>query len=216
MGEVRNSTRQDLMKIAYCHISAFPDSLSSKMGLKYLTKMIDWYLSDEKRFLFHIEEDGKCIGYCGGMINDGTQTTGSASGMIQHSFNDAAKAILLRPWLLFHKELFEKYSLIIKNVKRKFFPKSNRSAIQKSASKKNSEAVTGLVVIGVAKGFQGKGYGSMLLKEFEKKTEGFGIRKMALTVRGDNLQAIKSYELNGWKKGKLEGNSLEMTKDIRI
>lgn len=212
MPVIKTSVKSDLRKIAVCHQLSFPDSLSSKMGIPYLTKMIEWYISDDKKFLFHVEEAGRCIGYCGGMINDGTQATGSASGMIQYSFNDAVKAILLRPWLLFHKELIEKYGLVMKNVKRKFVKK--KSVAQASSVKKKSETLTGLVVIGVLPEFQGKGYGSMLLKEFEKRTIELNINKMALTVRNDNHQAIKSYEKNGWMRSVLTGNSLEMVKTI--
>lgn len=213
MHEIKDSRHDDLNMIAICHMSAFPDSLSSKMGLKYLRKMIAWYLSDEKKFLFHIEENNRCIGYCGGMICDGSQAMGSASGMIQYSFNDAVAAILFRPWLLFHRELLEKYSLISKNVKRKFFskPKKQNARIKSEAE---IQPTTGLVVIGVDKAYQGKGYGSMLLTQFEKKSIELGIKKMALTVKSSNKQAIRSYEQNGWIKGKLTGTSLEMTKEI--
>ena len=210
-----NSKISDLEKIAVCHISAFPDSLSSKMGHRYLMKMIEWYLSDEKRFLFHIEENGKCAGYCGGMIHDGTQTSGSASGMIQYSFNEAIMSILLRPWLLFHKEIISKYSLITKNIKKRF--KNKKNIIVFDQRKKASviiEPSVGLVVIGVSGEFQGKGYGSLLLQEFENRAKEMNYKLINLTVRNDNTQAIKAYERNGWIRSKLSGNSLEMYKNI--
>ena len=210
-----NSKISDLEKIAVCHISAFPDSLSSKMGLRYLKKMIEWYLADEKRFLFHIEENGKCAGYCGGMIHDGTQTSGSASGMIQYSFNEAVMSILLRPWLLFHKEIISKYSLITKNINKRF--KNKKTTIVIDQRKKASviiEPSVGLVVIGVSSEFQGKGYGSLLLQEFENRAKEMNYKLINLTVRNDNTQAIKAYERNGWIRSKLSGNSLEMYKNI--
>ena len=210
-----NSKISDLEKIAVCHISAFPDSLSSKMGLRYLKKMIEWYLADEKRFLFHIEENGKCAGYCGGMIHDGTQTSGSASGMIQYSFNEAIMSILLRPWLLFNKEIISKYSLITKNINKRF--KNKKTTIVIDQRKKASviiEPSVGLVVIGVSSEFQGKGYGSLLLQEFENRAKEMNYKLINLTVRNDNTQAIKAYERNGWIRSKLSGNSLEMYKNI--
>lgn len=210
--DVIYTTEKDLKKIAECHRSAFPGSLSSKMGLSYLSKMLKWYLSDEKRFLFHIEQDGKCIGYCGGMVSDGTQATGSASGMIQFSFNEAVKAFAKRPWLLFNKEFLSKSKLIRKNIKSKF-KKKKKVTVKKTAAVKR-EPETGLVVIGISKEHQGKGLGSVLLNEFEKKTKQLNIKKMSLTVRRSNQQAIRSYEKSGWIKGKLEGESLEMIKSI--
>lgn len=210
-----NSQLSDLDNIAECHKSAFPDSLSSKMGIKYLKKMIEWYLADEKRFLFHIEENGKCAGYCGGMIHDGTQVSGSASGMIQYSFNEAVKSILLRPWLLFDKEIISKYSLITKNIKSRFKKKKKISATdQKKNTHVRIEPSLGLVVIGVSSEFQGKGYGSLLLQEFENRAKEMNFKLINLTVRNNNSQAIKAYERNGWIKSKLSGNSLEMYKNI--
>lgn len=210
-----HSKREDLKKIALCHRSAFPRSLSSKMGVKYLTKMIEWYLSDEKKFLFHLEADGQCVGYCGGMVNDETQRMGSASGMFQYSFNEALKSIALRPWLIFHKELISKYKLIIKNIKMRF--KNDRKIIVQNpinTKGQKQEPVTGLVVIGVSLIHQGKGYGSILLKEFENKTRHLNIHKMALTVKSSNQQAINSYERNGWMIDKKKENYLEMIKII--
>jgi ribosomal protein S18 acetylase RimI-like enzyme len=215
MAELKNSTHQDLRRIAECHRSAFPDSLSSAMGLSYLSKMIGWYLSDDKKFLFHLEEDSKVIGYCGGMINDGTEAMGSASGMIQFSFNDAVKAIAVRPWLLFNKELTSKLGLVLKNIKKRFRSKKLQPAKSKNTRiKKIHEPVAGLVVIGVAKEYMGKGYGSLLLKEFENKAKELGIKELGLSVRSSNTTAIKSYERNGWVVQKETADSFEMGKTL--
>lgn len=214
MHSIINSQRSDLGKIAVCHKSAFPNSLSSKMGINYLKKMIEWYITDDTRLLFHIEDNGKCIGYCGGMVNDGTQATGSASGMIQFSFNDAIKAILVRPWLLFNKELSSKYSLVYKNIKMRLKKESSAKKNDERKNSKTTEPSLGLVVIGVSEEYRGKGYGSVLLNEFEKRAMEKKFRIMHLTVRNDNLAAIKAYERNGWIRSKLEGHSLEMYKKI--
>lgn len=215
---IKDSKKEDLKKIAECHQSAFPDSLSSKMGINYLIKMIEWYLSDDKKFLFHLEDSsGKCIGYCGGMIDDGLQPTGSASGMIQYSFNEGVKALMLRPWLLFHNELISKYKLIKKNVRMRLKKKDivkTGNKIKKNNNKKTHEIQSGLVVIGVISEYHGKGCGTLLLQEFENKTKKMNISVMGLTVRNDNEKAIKSYERNGWIRNSLSGNSLEMIKRL--
>jgi ribosomal protein S18 acetylase RimI-like enzyme len=216
MPEIIISRKSDLDKIAQCHASAFPESLSSKMGRKYLRKMIEWYLADEKRFLFHAEEDGKCAGYFGGMIHDGTQSTGSASGMIQFSFNEAVISILSRPWLLFHKEVTSKYSLISKNIKNRFSTRKTETKKNKNSGSKATEPSFGLVVIGVAQEYRGKGYGSFLLREFESEARKRNIFVLELTVRNDNEEAIRAYERNGWIRSKLSGSSLEMFKKLDI
>lgn len=187
------------------------------MGISYLMRMLEWYLTDEKKFLFHIEENGVCLGYCGGIVYDGTQVTGSASGMIQYSFNKAIISILTRPWLLLNKEFLDKQKLVIKNVKMKLKQKKIKANNSSDIIKRKREPIeiqTGLVVIGVSKGSQGKGYGSMLLKEFETKTKSLNIKLMSLTVLSDNFQAVRSYERNGWVKSLLKDNSLEMIKRL--
>ncbi|HMQ67502.1 MAG TPA: GNAT family N-acetyltransferase [Ignavibacteria bacterium] len=215
MPEIIYSKKIDLPKLAECHRSAFPDSLSSRMGKKYLEEMIAWYLSDSSKILFHAEVDGRCIGYCGGMILDGTQPTGSASGMMQYSFNSAVKAIMLRPWLLVHKEFLNKYKLIYKNIKRKFSGKKKQSeALKKKKKKELPEKEMGLVVIGVSSDYHGKGIGSVLLQEFENKTKSMDIKKMGLAVRRENEKALKSYQRNGWEISKEHPGYFEMTKRI--
>jgi len=141
--------------------------------------------------------------------------TGSASGMLQHTFGKAITAVLRRPWVIFHPELRSKYPLIRKNflVRLGLYKQAPSSKKQGKGIMKEPEI--GLVVIGVDPAFQGKGYGSMLLREFERRAfEDFGVSRLHLSVRNDNYQAIRAYEKNGWKRGKVEGNSLKMWKIV--
>lgn len=210
--EIKYAKNTDLAAIAQCHISAFPDALSSAMGKKYVEKMLEWYISGDKMFLFYIEENKKCVGYCGGIISDGTLPTGAASGMIQHSFSEAVNSLLMRPWLLVHKELRKKYSLALKNIKLKIKNKLFKPKKSLSGKKKIAEPQVGLVVIGVRPEYHGKGYGSKLLQEFERFSGTTGIKKLQLSVIKDNLKAIRSYERNGWQRAEIHGNSLTMYK----
>lgn len=210
--QLRDAYTTDLEQLALCHISSFPKSLSSAMGKKYVAKMLEWYLVFPKAFIFCIEDNNKIVGYCGGMINDGTSEHGSASSMTQHSFNAAVIAILLRPWLFFHPEMMNKYFFTLKNIfnkiKRKFIKYTPN--LEKA---KTSEPKTGLIVIGVHQSEQGKGIGGLLLEEFENKSKKLNIHKMYLTVKADNFQAIKAYEKAGWIKEVQNGNSLKMNKN---
>jgi len=202
-----------LPHIAQCHRKAFPKSFSSQLGQKYCEKMLEWYLSTEKAFLFHIEENNKCVGYAGGIINDGTLSTGSSSAMTQYSFMQGVKAMMLRPWMWLHPEMRKNYGFIIRNIAMKLGLKKVKRAPIEMNNMKNDPFV-GLVVIGVDPNTQGKGYGSALLQEFEKRTLDLGIKKMNLTVKSQNFQAIKSYERNGWVKQKESNGSLQMIKNL--
>lgn len=186
------------------------------MGVKYLCKMLEWYLMDDRAFLFLLEEEGKCRGYCGGLKFDGTSRVGSASSMIQHSFRAAVKTFFTRPWLFVHPEFIPKYKLagrnVYKKVKKLFVKETARPAVR-DASLPESHA--GLIVIGVDSEFQGRGYGSLLLQEFEIRSRGFGFEKLSLTVRSDNSQAIKSYKRNGWTIAAVNGKSTSMLKYLK-
>jgi len=188
--------------------------LSSAMGVTYLAKMLEWYLVDDRAFIFLLEEDGICTGYCGGMKSETTGRAGSASSMIQHSYNMAVKTFLIRPWLFFHPEFLVKYKLASRNVIKRIKAVMGIRSEPKPLNNNVIEVHTGLIVIGVDPKVQGKGYGSQLLQEFERVSKNLGFGKMMLTVRTDNSIAIKSYKRNGWSIAKVEGASTSMEKRL--
>jgi ribosomal protein S18 acetylase RimI-like enzyme len=212
MVELREAKLQDLDKIAHCHRSAFPNTLSSRLGLSISYKMLQWYLVNDKRFLFWLAKDNVCLGYAGGMISDGTQIHGSTSGTIQFAFREIVVALLRKPWLWFHPELAARYPLILKNIY--FRITGFKTPVKDRKGAISAEPHTSLVVIGVHPEHQGKGYGSLLLKVFEQKTIDMGFNKMLLTVLAENAQAIKSYTKNGWTKVRQEGKSVNMQKIV--
>ncbi len=213
MVELKETTVYDLAQVSACHKAAFPKSLSSQMGLTYLKKMLSWYLSSEKTFLFHLEQKGVCIGYCGGMINDDSYKMGSASSMLQYSFKQGIIALLLRPWLLFQSEMRTKYLLVWRNLLQMVgLRKLPENSTNKVVAQK--EPTMSLVVIGVRIECQGMGYGSLILKEFEARARRNGFSNLQLSVRSDNQQAIHTYEKNGWKKTGSNAASTVMGKKI--
>ena len=215
MEKVVSTTHLDLNAVAQCHCKAFPHALATALGRRHVRRMLSWYLSTQSAFLFHVEDEaGRCIGYCGGIVSDGSLDTGSSSGMAQHSFWSAIWGFITHPWVLFHPEVRKKWPLLRKNILMKLgVRRKHFSPAQKQKMAQNPHV--GLVVIGVAPEFHGKGYGSMLLKEFERRAvEDYGIYQLGLSVLATNHKAIRAYERNGWVKGKLQGESLQMKKEV--
>lgn len=204
--------QKDLTAIAQCHKIVFPNSLTSKMGEHYLSKIFSWYLSTDKAFLFFLQLEGQVIGYAGGILVDGTLAHGSASSMTQHTFNHAIIALLQRPWLLLHPDFLSRYALFARNIVTRIKNKLNSTEVRSAPVP--PEPYAGLVVIGVHPAFQGKGYGSSLLQEFEKIVVQNGFKKMILTVNSDNTQAIKSYQRNGWDIKNSDQKSTSMEKRL--
>lgn len=212
----QTATHDDLHKIADCHIEAFPDSVTSLFGIPFVSQMLGWYLSAPNKFLFWMEENNQCIGYCGGLILDGSDAYGSASGMTQFGFNAAFKIMLRKPWLFFHPEIRSRYPFIFRNVKHKLLKLFGIAEKPKPVTevKKTTELTAGLVVIGVRKNLRKKGIGSLLQEEFERRAKQHNATLMQLSVRIENQQAIASYKRNGWLITEDQKISFLMTKHI--
>jgi ribosomal protein S18 acetylase RimI-like enzyme len=211
MPEIKQAALADLDCLARCHRKAFPKALSSAMGTRYVKKMLEWYIVDPRAFMFFVAEGEKYVGYCGGLKFDGTTRFGSASSMIQHSFNLAVKTFLLRPWLFFHREFIPKYGLAWRNIRKRLGGNRRTPAARDAAL---PEPHAGLIVIGVDPDYQGKGYGSLLLKEFERQAREAGFSKLHLTVRSDNQRAINTYQRNGWSVTESNQKSTSMVKQL--
>ena len=194
--KLENSRKEHLSQIADCHIACFPNSLATKLGKKYVTKTLDWFLQTPNRFLFHIIEENKVVGYCGGFVPTKIGD-GSSSGMLQHAFNEAVKGLLTKPWLLLHTEVSAHYPFIYRNIKRKLTGKIIPAPVNTKEADVFKPYV-GLVVIGVLPQKRGTGIAQELLKEFENKSRHLQQTELILSVRKDNGRALKAYNNYGW------------------
>jgi GNAT superfamily N-acetyltransferase len=206
----------DLKKMAKCHKSAFPNSLSSKLGILFIKKMLSWYIIDQRGVIFHISENNRIIGYCGGIIFKEAGLSGAATSITQFCFKTLIFSYILRPWLIFHSDNFKRISFIKRNVFLKMGLVKNENSNYNiiSSPKTPFQPLLGLVVIGVDSKFQGKGIGSVLLMEFERLAKIDKVHKIYLSVKSKNIQAIKVYEKNGWIKGSRNEDSLTMYKEL--
>lgn len=209
---VQHSTSGDLNAIAHCYERSFPRSLSTALGHRYVVRTLEWYLSTDTNFLFHVVDriESRVVGFCGGMANDGVHKRGSASEMIQFAYDEGVKSLLKRPWILFHKEMRSKYALAWKNMKRRWYKKGSPSVYRS----RRIEPFVGLVVIGVDPDYQNQGIGQLLLKEFDDKAKKMGYSTLRLTVKAENRQAVRAYEKSGWQLNENKGMSFSLTKKL--
>ncbi len=200
--------------MAKCHQTSFPESLSSKLGTRYCMKMLSWYIEDLRGEIFHLEENGHVIGYCGGILSREPGKHGSATSVTQYTFKTLLASFLLRPWLIFHPEISKRLPFIWRNIKLKL--KISKPVHQSINYSDVNEFIPsmGLVVIGVSPEYQGKGYGTILLKEFERRASEKGFKQINLSVKKDNAQAIAAYRKNGWVIGKTGEEELSMVKEL--
>ena len=184
-----NSGHPDLPEIPKCHQKAFPKALSRRQGLRFVERMLERYIDNERGLIFHCTDDSVRIqSYCGGIITAESGLLGAVSCITQSAFGTFIISILTRPWLILHPENIKRIPLLIKNL-----------FIKLRLIRRNSLHSWVLVVIGVNPSQQGRGIGSMLLKEFEnlvKRTP--KVRIIILSVKTSNLPALKAYRKNGW------------------
>jgi len=197
--------------IGICHLKCFPSSFSSKLGLKYINKSFEWFLTNENRFLFHIECDNKVVGYCGG-FRSSYHGDGSTSGMLQYAMPEAIKGIIKRPYLLFHPEFVKRYPLVLKNIWRRIY--KSRKSIPSINNYNSNDAKIGLVVIGVLPEYRGKGCFELLMQQFEKESKNRKAEKITLSVKATNARAIAAYKKAGFQIATQTRKGVEMFKVI--
>lgn len=214
MSECKIAQREDLLSLAICHAKAFPRALSSRQGTYFNMKMFEWYLVAERGVLFLVKQDGKVIGYCAGIRTYQPGIPGAFTSISQYAFWAFVFAYVRRPWLVFHPENLKKRSGIARNI-------LIRLGLGKASSKlevgthKAFRSYWGLVAIGVDPDAQGQGYGSVLLKEFERLARADGVDLIQLSVRATNQKAIACYERNGWSVVCRSGEALAVQKQLR-
>jgi GNAT superfamily N-acetyltransferase len=203
--EIKKATLADLEIIAECHLLCFPQTLSAKLGKKFVMKCLEPAITDENSFMLFIFENNECAGYVNGLIK---KNLGSASTMLQSSLVEGFSAFAKKPWLIFDKELLNKRKLVIKNIKYKLFgvPKSNIN-IDRSDS-------VGLPGMCVHPGHRRKGYASSLMLAAEKYAYDLGFRKLHCSVLANNPNASNGHLKLGWVIDKNDGIALSMSKKL--
>ncbi len=174
--------------------------------------MFGWFFSGKNNFLLHVfNEQNKIVGYCGG-FSPSYKGDGSTSGMMRYAMKEAITGAISHPALLFHKEVFPFYPVILKNIFRKIFKK--KIEVKEQDEKTAIDKRIGLVVIGVHPLYRNKGVFELLMTRFEKEAFERNIHTLTLSVKKDNKRAVNAYKKIGWQVFKEENKILYMTKAL--
>ena len=215
MNELRHSEASDLGEIAECHMRVFPDALASYQGVKFVKKMLEWYIISDRGVLFHLVVDRQIVGYCGGIRIYKPGLPGAFTSISQHAFWTFIRSTLQKPWLFFHRDNIKRHRMILRNI-------MIRLGVVRAAKRSNHPEVEnfktswGLVVIGVDPAHQGRGFGSKILAEFERLALNDGVDYIRLSVKQTNKQAIASYRRNGWQEVSRSKNVIQMIKEFTL
>ena len=213
MKELRLSEMTDLGAIAKCHMRVFPSALASHQGTVFVSKMLEWYLVSERGVLLHLNVDGRPVGYCGGIKVDQPGLPGAFTSISQYAFWAFVRSTLRRPWLVFHRENIKRHRMVLRNIMIRLRLKKPTTILSDSEIQK-FKTRWGLVVIGLDPAYQAQGFGSELLKEFERLARAADVECIQLSVKPSNQQAIKSYQRNGWQEVARSSDSVQMSKDF--
>ncbi|MSQ78044.1 MAG: GNAT family N-acetyltransferase [Flavobacteriaceae bacterium] len=191
--ELRVATEADLGILAECHILSFPQTLSAKLGKAFVMQSLLPFVQDKNKFMLFILEDGKCAGYVNANIRDGS--LGSASSMLQSAFGVGLKSVLMKPWLLFHREMLEKAGLVLRNIKFRIAGNPKKKNVYKTPE---GSLVVGLPGMCVHPEFRGRGYATMLMLAAEGKVKELGYNRLRCTVSIANPAAWKGHRKIGF------------------
>lgn len=209
---MKHATMDDLDKIAECHILSFPATLSAKLGMSFVKKQMECFVTDDNKFLLYIDEGNECGGYINGILMD-VNTMGSASSMMQSAFNEGLKIMIRKPWLLFDKEVREKLPLIKKNFKYRFFGVKETDSTKKDSGVIKFPSI-GLPGMCVHPNHRRKGYASKLMLAAEEYGYNKGLRHLHCTVALTNKAATNCHTKLGYKIVSDNGKSVVMVKEI--
>jgi GNAT superfamily N-acetyltransferase len=210
--EMKRATKDDLPLVAECHVLAFPDTLSAQLGVKFVAKSLECFVTDDNKFLLYIPEGGVCAGYVNGILTYET-TMGSASSMMQSGFNEGVKALLTHPRLWLHPELRAKLPLVWRNVVHRYF--GDRKANHKGAAPRPAGyRSVGLPGMCVHPNHRRKGYATKLMLAAEKVAYERGFRHMHCTVATTNTATTDCHTKLGYKVTQTQPTSVTMEKDL--
>lgn len=188
--EIRPLASADLELAARVHLSAFPDSALTALGLESVRRYYDWQLSGPHDVTaLSAWCDGEFAGFCfGGVFR------GAMSGFLRRNRFYLAWRVLTHPWLALNP-LFRDRLTSGLSIYRRF-----HSPAQSKTPKPAAQPRFGILAIAVNPKFQGRGVGKRLMLVSETAARKGGFALMQLSVNTQNFQAINFYESLGWQK----------------
>lgn len=200
--ELKPEFIDSLVKI---HRETFKDHFNSRLGNFYTREYLKWLNTKNKFDSFIIcsfdEEDKQVIGYiCGARL-------GFQSKMNRDLLLPTILSFLTKPWLIFDKRFF----LFLAPKLRTLIGKEEFKEI-KNYESKLKQPIYSVISFGIDSKFKsGMNLGFFLLEDLYKKFfEELKKRKVGTvraTIRKNNQNIIKYYQMKKWNLSPIEGDS---------
>ena len=209
--DIKQLDINDINGIVDLHLSAFPDSLLTKLGRETLYRNYLWQFSSKNAEIYPtgVFIEGKLVAYCiGGFL------CGAVNGFLYNNRKHLMKAMMLHPTLLFKPEYFNKIWTGLKAYIRLLFSKRNRNLINGDVKLKTNRRQFGILVIATHPLYQKYSLGIRLMIEIENIAKNLSCETIILSVNTSNNISIGFYSLRGYKIVKEDNNTTNMVKTL--
>lgn len=182
--EVFNNDHLDA--VTNLHMWAFKDHLNILLGKRYIRAFLKWFIQQDNCVnVVGTDEEGNAAGYIVGA------PWGYQEKMNKDLMNTAAIEMLKRPWIFFHKKIWQSVLLRTKTM-------LGLNKFIESTREKYSGNIISLVGIGVSKESMGTGISNRMMDEFISLAKKKNYDYARLSVYRSNSRARKFYEKMGW------------------
>lgn len=191
--QLRPLVGKDLSSVARIHCAAFDKSALTWLGQGAVRRYYDWQLTGPHECVaLGAWQDETLCGFCfGGVFH------GALGGFVRKHRVYLAGQIAVQPWLLLRPVVRQRFrSSFTTLLKRR-----RRSPRPGPIPKESAEMPSfGILAVAVDPTSKRGGVGRLLMVEMESAARRQGFSRMHLTVKPENLEAIRFYEHLGWVK----------------
>lgn len=189
---VRALDAGDLARVGEVHLAAFPESALTRLGGDAPRRYYDWLLAGpHDAFPRGAFAEGRLVGFCFGGVYRGALT-----GFVRRDAAYLALRALLRPGLLlggaFRRAAALGARLLVRAPRRTPPPGGWAPSF-------------GILSIAVHPEARGTGAARALMDDAEAEARRRGFALMHLSVRPENVRAVRFYEKCGWERREADG-----------
>lgn len=185
---IRALQADDLPAVADLHMRAFPEAALTALGREAVLRYYRWQLEGPHDLYATVAMvDGKMAGF-----NFAGHFRHPLTGFMRRNRGYLILSTLRRPWLLANPLFRDRLKLGLYKFRWR------RRPAPKAAS--TEQRRFGVLSVAVDPAMQGRGVGQALMDDAEREARRLGLSRIGLTVRLDNLQAIRFYERTGWSR----------------
>lgn len=179
---VRPVLSKDSEAITALHMASFAGYLNTRLGKRYVKKVIEWFISQPGCYALLAEAPagGDIVGYVIGGPD------GYGRMLSQAVFPHAVLGAIMSPSLVFNQTVWRKALARLLGLLAPVKPKSHSSSFR-------------LIIMAVSDKYRREGVGARLIAELERRVVEQGYKEISLSVKSDNGPAISVYKKNGYK-----------------